>query len=94
MTRGLWRSGEPFIWLTAGALATALLMVGGLVAIIVANAAGFFWPSDIVRLTLRDGTVLTGPVTERERIPGAANDWRVKVNVANRDVYALSLIHI
>ena len=92
MTRGLWRSGEPFIWLTAGALATALLMVGGLVAIIVANAAGFFWPSDIVRLTLRDGTVLTGPVTERERIPGAANAWRVKVNVANRDVYAADFV--
>jgi phosphate transport system permease protein len=65
VTRRLWRSGEPFIWLTAGALAMALIMVGGLLAIIVVNAAGFFWPSEVVRLTLKDGTVLTGPVTER-----------------------------
>jgi len=36
--RKLWRSGEPFIWLTGGALATALIMVAGLIAIIVGNA--------------------------------------------------------
>ena len=54
-TRQLWRSGEPFIWLTGGALAFALLLVLGLVGLIVANGAGFFWPNDVVRLTLRDG---------------------------------------
>ncbi len=92
MTRGLWRSGEPFIWLTAGALATALIMVGGLLAIIVVNAAGFFWPSEVVRLTLKDGTILTGPVTERERIPGVADAWRLKLHVGNRDLYAADFV--
>ena len=57
--RKLWRSGEPFIWLTGGALALALIMVAGLVGVIAMNALGFFWPADIVRLTLRDGKVLT-----------------------------------
>jgi phosphate transport system permease protein len=89
---GFWRSGEPYIWLTAGALATALLMVGGLLAIIVVNAAGFFWPSEVVRLTLKDGTVLTGPVTDRERIPGAGDAWRLKLHVANRDLYAADFV--
>jgi phosphate transport system permease protein len=92
VTRRLWRSGEPFIWLTAGALAMALIMVGGLLAIIVVNAAGFFWPSEVVRLTLKDGTVLTGPVTERERIPGAVEGWRLKLNVANRDLYGADFV--
>ena len=92
MRHGLWRSGEPYIWLTAGALATALLMVGGLLAIILVNAAGFFWTSEVVRLTLEDGTVLTGRVAERERVPGTADAWRLKLHVANRDLYAADFV--
>ena len=38
--RKLWRSGEPFIWLTGGALALALIMVAGLIRIILSNAPG------------------------------------------------------
>ena len=90
--RRLWRSGEPFIWLTGGALAIALIMVGGLIAIIVVNAAGFFWPSEVVRLSLKDGKVLTGPVVERERIPGTTDAWRLKIKVANRDLYGVDFV--
>ncbi|HEY7520443.1 MAG TPA: phosphate ABC transporter permease PstA [Methylomirabilota bacterium] len=92
MTR-FWRTGEPFIWLTGGALATALLMVGGLVAIIVVNAAGFFWPAEVIRLALTDGRVLTGPVAERERIPGS-DGWRLKIKVANRDLYGADFVWV
>jgi phosphate transport system permease protein len=63
--RKLWRSGEPFIWLTGGALALALIMVAGLIGVILLNALGFFWPADVVRLTLRDGKTFTGSVVER-----------------------------
>jgi len=92
--RTLWRSGEPFIWLTGGALATALIMVVGLIAIIVGNAAGFFWPADVVRLTLTDGKVLTGPVADRERIPGQGDAWREKIKVANRDLYGADFVWV
>jgi phosphate transport system permease protein len=85
--RRLWRSGEPFIWLTGGALALALIMVAGLIAVILVNALGFFWPSDAVQFTLRDGRTLTGPVVEREGVPGQAGQYRIKVQVANRDLY-------
>jgi len=30
----VWRSGEPFIWLTGGALALSLIMVAGLVVLV------------------------------------------------------------
>jgi phosphate transport system permease protein len=90
----LWRSGEPFIWLTGGALATALIMVVGLLAIIVVNAAGFFWPAEVLRLTLKDGSVLTGSVAARERIPGAHDVWRLKMNVANRDLYGADFVWV
>jgi phosphate transport system permease protein len=85
--RRLWRSGEPFIWLTGGALATALLMVAGLVGIILANALGFFWPADVIRFRLADDRVMTGRLVEREPVPGTEDRYRIKVKVANRDLY-------
>jgi phosphate transport system permease protein len=90
--RRLWRSGEPFIWLTGGALALALIMVAGLIGVILVNALGFFWPANVVRLTLRDGKTLTGPVVERERIPGDSGLYRIKVQVANRDLYGADFV--
>ncbi len=91
--RTLWRSGEPFIWLTGGALALSLIMVLGLVGIILQNALGFFWPADVMRATLRDGTVLTGQVVQRERLPGTA-EWRTKLKVANRDLYGADFVWV
>jgi phosphate transport system permease protein len=83
----LWRGGEPFIWLTGGALALALLLVAGLIALILVNGLGFFWPKDVVRLTFSDGKEMTGQIVEREAVPGTAGQHRLKVKVANRDLY-------
>jgi phosphate transport system permease protein len=83
----LWRGGEPLIWLTGGALALALLMVGGLIGLILYNGLGFFWPRAIEELALRDGTVVTGQVVEREAIPARPGQYRDKLRVGNRDLY-------
>jgi phosphate transport system permease protein len=83
----LWKSGEPFIWLTGGALAVALLMVAGLVALILYSGLGFFWPSDVLRATLTDGTTISGQIAEREPVPGRAGEYRIKMKVGNRDIY-------
>jgi phosphate transport system permease protein len=85
--KSFWSSGEPFIWLTGGALTLALLLVLGLIALIVWNGMGFFWPKEVVRLTLADGTVMTGQIVDREPLPGKRNEHRIKVKVANRDLY-------
>ena len=82
-----WRGGEPFIWLTGGALALALLLVAGLIALILHNGLGFFWPQSVVRLTIANGKVMTGQVVEREPIPGKVGEYRIKLKVANRDLY-------
>jgi phosphate transport system permease protein len=92
--RTLWRSGEPFIWLTGGALALALIMVATLLGVIVLNALGLFWPSEVVRLTLRDGQTLAGPLVEREPVPGKAGQYRVKLNVGNRDLYGADFVWV
>jgi phosphate transport system permease protein len=87
-----WPSGEPFIWLTGGALALCLLMVLGLIGLILHNGLGFFWPATVVQVTLKDGRVLTGPVVAREAIPGKPGDYRIKVKVGNRDLYGADFV--
>ncbi len=83
----IFAGGEPFIWLTGGALTLSLLLVVGLIGLILYNGLGFFWPRDVLRATLADGKTLTGQVVEREPVPGAAGQYRIKLKVANRDLY-------
>lgn len=92
--RKLWRSGEPFIWLTGGALALALVMVAGLIGIILTNSLGFFWPKEVVRLGLADGKTLTGQIVEREAVPGRAGQARIKIKVGNRDLYGADFVWV
>ena len=85
--RRLWRSGEPFVWLTGGALAVCLLLVVGLVALILVNGLGFFWPAAVLRVTLADGKVVTGQLAAREPVPEQPGSFRIKLKVGNRDLY-------
>jgi phosphate transport system permease protein len=90
----LWTSGEPFIWLTGGALALCLLMVVGLIGLILYNGLGFFWPASVVRVTLKDGKVLTGSLADREPIPGKSGQYRIKLKVGNRDLYGVDFVWV
>jgi phosphate transport system permease protein len=97
--KGIWRTGDPFIWLTGGALALALLMVLGLVALVMVNGLGFFWPRDVAQLTLTDGRVIAGEIVEREPIPQAApgatvQPHRIKVKQGNRDLYGADFLWV
>jgi phosphate transport system permease protein len=91
--KNFWKSGDPFIWLTAGGLAFSLLMVAGLVLLILANGLGFFWPKDVALLVLDDKTAVMGQVMEREEIPqpgappGTPKKYRIQVKQGNRDIY-------
>lgn len=56
--------GEPMVWLTGGSLAVCLFMIFGLVALVIYQGGATFWPRDIVRIELEDGTALLGEVTQ------------------------------
>ena len=58
--------GEPMVWLTGGALATALLMIIVLLCFIFFQGISTFWPAPVVELTLRDGRKVLGEVTRQE----------------------------
>jgi phosphate transport system permease protein len=98
--KNFWKSGDPFIWLTGGALAFALIMVAGLLSLIVMSGMGFFWPGNVSQLTLADGEVVIGQVVEREAIPqpgtppGTPVKYRIKVKQGNRDLYGVDFIWI
>jgi phosphate transport system permease protein len=95
-----WKGGDPFIWLTGGALAFALIMVAGLLTLIVWSGLGFFWPTDVTRFFLADNAVVLGQVMEREVIPqpgapvGTPAKYRLKVRQGNRDLYGADFIWI
>jgi phosphate transport system permease protein len=98
--KNFWKSGDPFIWLTGGALAFALIMVAGLLSLILVSGMGFFWPGNVSQLTLTDGQVVRGQVVEREAIPqpgappGTPVKHRLKIKQGNRDLYGVDFIWI
>jgi len=66
------KSGAPWIWLTAAAVAASLAMVLGLLLLIAVNGLGHFWPSPVWEIQYRslDGDVqqLIGQIRETEQI--------------------------
>jgi len=95
-----WKSGDPFIWLTGGALALSLIMVAGLALLVLVNGMGFFWPGELVRITLAADRVVLGQVVEREPVPrpeappGTAREYRIKVKQGNRDLYGADFVWV
>jgi phosphate transport system permease protein len=86
--------GEHLIWLTGSALGICLLMILGLLAVILANGLGIFWPSRIDKLTLKDGSVVAGELVQRQAIPNPGQPdhlkkHRLQLKIGNRDLYGL-----
>lgn len=87
--KDFWKSGDPFIWLTGGALVFSLLMVGGLIILIMSRGLGFFWPSDVALVELKSGEKYLGQITGRERLHGEETLYRIQLKIGNRDLYGL-----
>ncbi len=84
-------AGESLVWFTASALGLCLLMIGGLVAVILTNGLGFFWPRPLVLFTLQDGSKRLAEISAHEGIPNPGQpDHLVKqrtlLKVGNRDL--------
>jgi phosphate transport system permease protein len=88
--REILRRGDPAIWFTGTGLGISLLMITGMIALILANGLGFFWPKPLTQLTLADGSLLLGEIVTREAIPHpgspTARGYRLQLKVGNRDL--------
>ena len=66
------KSGEPWIWGTAGGIAVALVMVCGVLWLTAARGLIYFWPSQVVETTFveKDGSKirLIGEIKEQEEV--------------------------
>lgn len=66
------KSGAPWVWMTAGAVSISLVMVGGLLLLIALRGLGQFWPADVVSFDYQFNdaapTVLLGEVVESEAV--------------------------
>ena len=88
-------SGTLFVWLCGAGLALSLLMISGLMILIMVNGLGYFWPKDLVQLSLTDGSAVLGEVTGHEVIHNSVSTefpegkGRVQLKVGNRDLYGL-----
>ena len=88
-------TGNVFVWGCAAGVSLSLLMVFGLLLLIMINGLGYFWISDIVDLTLKDGQHVMGQLAGREVIPRTITPdrpegkSRVRVKIGNRDLSGL-----
>jgi|CXWL01.1.fsa_nt_gi phosphate transport system permease protein len=84
-------AGESLVWFTASALGLCLLMIGGLIAVILTNGLGFFWPRPLVEFTLKDGSRRLAEIASHEGIPNPGHpdhlvNRRTLLKVGNRDL--------
>ena len=88
-------SGTLFVWLCGAGLAASLLMIGGLLILILVNGLGYFWPKDLIELSLHDGSKVLGQLANYEVIPDSKTSEspegkkRIQLKVGNRDIYGL-----
>ena len=74
MIKAWFKSGSPWIWLTAGAVSINLILVVGLLALIAARGLGHFWPADIVEYQYQDNkgsSVIIGEEVASSLLPEA-----------------------
>ncbi|MFM8283190.1 MAG: phosphate ABC transporter permease PstA [Planctomycetaceae bacterium] len=82
--------GEPWVWLTAGALALALAMILGLTGFIAREGLRTFWPVPLEEVQLADGTLLLGEQAGWERVvtdeaAGPVTAERLLLRTANQE---------
>ena len=67
------KSGSPWVWLSAGGVSISLISVLGLLWLIASRGLSYFWPADIYQFDMTDeqGQPLTviGEIYDRESIP-------------------------
>ncbi|MGH1432670.1 MAG: phosphate ABC transporter permease PstA [Neptuniibacter sp.] len=95
------KSGAPWVWLNAGAVAICLIMVVGLLTLIAVRGLGHFWPADIVQsnYTEKNNTIrMIGERVQTVQVPaeqlsdsgvevpeGVETMERILMKIGNRD---------
>jgi len=69
------KTGSPWVWLSAGGVSLSLISVIGLLWLIASNGLSYFWPSQLHQFELVDehgqNSTVIGEIYDRERIPAS-----------------------
>ena len=69
------KSGSPWIWLSAGGVSISLISVLGLLWLIASRGLSYFWPAQLYQFDLVDekgqASTVIGEIYDRERIPAS-----------------------
>ena len=100
--RNWWKSGDPWIWLTASTVTINMVIVVGLLVLIAVRGLGHFWPAAVLETTHTENGETTRVIGEvnneeiitaiRAGIPNADKDDMVKrylIKTGNRDAFGL-----
>ena len=98
MNKEWFKSGTPWIWLNAGAVAIALVAVFGLMFLIVVRGMSHFWPADVQAFNYQNEQnklTVIAEIIESESVPAdtvldikvkEGNVTRYLVKTGNRDI--------
>jgi phosphate transport system permease protein len=69
------KSGTPWVWISASAVSVSLIMVFGLLFLIASRGLGYFWPADVVEIEYQENEQqlarIIGEVQGEEWVPVA-----------------------
>ncbi|MBT7410041.1 MAG: phosphate ABC transporter permease PstA [Methylococcales bacterium] len=98
MNRQWFKSGVPWIWINAGAIAIAIVAVVGLLGLIMIRGMSHFWPAEVSEFKFQNktqSTTIIAEIIETESIPAqtvpgfdhlTGNITRHLVKTGNRDI--------
>ncbi|VXB09796.1 Phosphate transport system permease protein PstA [Pseudomonas sp. 8AS] len=69
------KSGAPWVWMTAGGVSIAVIMTIGLLAVIATRGLGHFWPADVIESRYQvpgeESRIIAGELVQAEEVPRA-----------------------
>lgn len=89
-----WKSGDPWIWLTATSVAISIIVVAGLLILIAVLGLSHFWPTPVIKADFIDYSTqtqetLVGEIVNEDPIPGNAWLTRYLIKTGNRELFGL-----
>ncbi|VXC44568.1 Phosphate transport system permease protein PstA [Pseudomonas sp. 8Z] len=73
---GTWfKSGAPWVWMTASGVSIAVIVTLGLLAVIAVRGLGHFWPADVIEAQYQvpgeTAKAMAGELVQKEQVPRA-----------------------
>lgn len=69
------KSGAPWVWMTASGVSIAVIMTIGLLSVIAVRGLGHFWPADVIEADYQvpgeSARVMAGELVQKEEVPRA-----------------------